>query len=312
MSVSIRGDARFGRKGLSASRVTPRVSPLGTPTTSRNAFGQSIAVVICAVVVAVALGLVLHRNATTVVWSAGMEGGTLDQWSSGDGGGIYYSGISNADAVRNRAHSGTYALRAEISTPWTPASGVRALRWAELRRLRQAYFGVWLYVPVSYELTGDPRSGRYWNVFQFKSRTSDGSRVDPVWALYAAPDGAGHLYLRTGWGWGGTMLAGPTSGQPIGGKWFEPTRRTPIPIGRWFHLQVFLRQSRGFDGRFVVWQDGARLFDFDHIRTSYDNCNYNSWCTANEWGVNLYSDGMRPDPAVVYMDDAVIATTRTS
>jgi hypothetical protein len=41
----------------------------------------------------------------------------------------------------------------------------------------------------------------------------------------------------------------------------------------------------------------------------YNNCNYNAWCASNEWSVNLYSDGMSPNPAVVYFDAAAIATS---
>jgi hypothetical protein len=283
---------------------------MATPNTEDHAANRRGIVVAGAVAIALLSGWVVLMLAhpATIAWHAGMERGTVEEWSSHEGGGIFFSGLSKAEAVLGHAHSGRYALRAEISTPSSPASGVRALRWAEPRRLRQAYFGVWLFVPVSYELTGSSGTGRFWNVLQFKSRTADGTRNDPVWALYATPDGRGHLYLRAGWGWGGTTLAGPTPTADVSGKWFEPVRRTPIPIGRWFHLQVLLRQSRAFDGRLVVWQDGQRLFDFDHVRTSYNNCNYDAWCSDDEWGVNLYSDGMRPSPAVLYMDDATIST----
>jgi hypothetical protein len=166
-----------------------------------------------------------------------------------------------------------------------------------------------MYFPTQYTLTGGTEKYYFLNLFQFKSRTTDGSRNDPVWALYAAPDGQGHLYMHAGWGWGGTTLSGPKSTDGVGGKWYEPTQRTPIPVGRWVHLEAFLHQSKDFDGRLTFWQDGQQLFDLTGIRTSYNNCNYNAWCADDEWGANLYSDGLSPNPAVVYMDDAAIGTS---
>jgi hypothetical protein len=177
-------------------------------------------------------------------------------------------------------------------------------RWKESRANREAYYSVWVYFPTLYTLTGGQR---FLNLMQFKTRTSDGSRIDPVWALYIDTSHAGQYYLQTGWGWGGTQIAGPRQGDNISGKWFKQSIAA-LPIGRWVHLQFFLRQSNAYDGQLTIWQDGAKLFDFQNVITSYNNCDYNSWCADNEWSVNLYSDGLSPNPATIYMDDAKITT----
>lgn len=236
-----------------------------------------------------------------------MEGGSAAEWSADGGGGLYNSGSYAVDVVADLARTGSRSLRARI---WTPdrTSAVRAFRWREARANRSLYYSVWVYLPTTYTLTADPDSGQYLNLFQFKSRSADGSRNDPVWALYATPDGEGNLYLRAGWGWGGTTLAGPYPSSRVGGKFYEPRTRTPLPVGRWVHLQAHLQQSKDFDGRLTVWQDGAVLFDLTGIRTSYANCSYNAWCASNEWSVNLYSDGIAPSPATMYIDDAAIGT----
>ena len=83
-----------------------------------------------------------------------------------------------------------------------------------------------------------------------------------------------------------------------------------MPIGRWFHLEAFIRQSSGYDGTLTFWQDGVKLFDFRNIRTSYPNCDFNSWCADNEWSVNSYSDGLSPSPSTLHLDDAAIGTQR--
>lgn len=197
-------------------------------------------------------------------------------------------------------------MRSTIFTP--PESGVRAFRWAEARANRSLYYSVWMYIPTTYTMTADPNFGQYWNLFQFKSRSADGSRNDPLWALSAAKNPAGGMYLRAGWGWGGTTVAGPRATDSVGGKWYEPTTRVPLPVGRWFHLEAHLHQSKDFDGQLSVWQDGLKIFSFTGVRTSYANCNFNSWCANNEWSVNNYSDGLSPNPATIYMDDAAIST----
>jgi hypothetical protein len=76
------------------------------------------------------------------------------------------------------------------------------------------------------------------------------------------------------------------------------------------HFEVFLRQSKDFDGQVIFWQDGIKIFDFQNVRTSYNNPTYNSWNASNEWAVNNYSDGISPSPATIYIDDAVISTYR--
>jgi hypothetical protein len=238
----------------------------------------------------------------TVLWSAGMEGGGLSEWTANAGGDFENSGVASASATASIAHSGAWSLKATIDTA-SGSSGVRAFRWAEPRTNRDAYYSVWLYIPTPFTLTGQ---NKWWNVFQFKSRTADNSRVDPLWAFYLTQD-AGGVYVQAGWGWGGTTLTGPYAGSNASGKWYAPRTKVYVPIGRWVHLEAFLHQSKDFDGSLKFWQDGTLLFDLANIRTSYPNCNFNAWCADNEWSVNLYSDGMSPNPATAYFDDAVIS-----
>jgi hypothetical protein len=236
-----------------------------------------------------------------VLWSASHDGGTTNEWSSNAGGGLFNSGSNEAVVSTDHHRSGSKSLRASILSPSSTSSAVRAFRWKEPRENRDAYYSVWIYLPQKLS----PR-GSFLNLFQFKSRSADGSRNDPVWGFYGVPDGTGGAYLRAGWGWGGTPLAGPTSTNPVGGKWYEPAQRMSLPVGRWVHLEAALHQSSGFDGRLQFWQDGVRLFDLNNVRTSFRNCNYNNWCADNEWSVNLYADTFGAN-FTVYIDDAAIS-----
>lgn len=39
----------------------------------------------------------------------------------------------------------------------------------------------------------------------------------------------------------------------------------PIPIGRWVHLEMYLKASTGSDGRVTLWQDGREIIDFTGV-----------------------------------------------
>jgi hypothetical protein len=144
---------------------------------------------------------------------------------------------------------------------------------------------------------------------QFKSRSEDGRRNDPLWVFHINRERSqdrGLLYISAGWGAGGTQAAGPYERGTAGFKNYTQ-RIASLPIGRWVHLEAFLRQSSGFDGQVALWQDGVKLFDFKNVRTSYKNCKWNRWCAANDWSVNLYADRLSPSPAAIYIDDARIS-----
>jgi hypothetical protein len=231
-----------------------------------------------------------------------MESGNTAMWWADEGGGLYNSGAYSVEPSHDVSHSGSWSLKAAIDTR-AGTSGVRAFRWNEPRRNRTARYSAWVYIPQKYSLNG---SQEWWNLFQFKSRTNDDSRVDPVWGFYAQEDAYG-LYLQAGWGWGGTTVAGPRPGDDVSGKWYPPVHKVYLPVGRWVHLEAYLRQSRDFSGTLKFWQDGVLLYDISGIRTSYNNCNFNTWCADDEWSINLYSDGMTPNPASIYVDDVSIA-----
>jgi hypothetical protein len=74
-------------------------------------------------------------------------------------------------------------------------------------------------------------------------------------------------------------------------------RRAVVPIRRWFSISAHLKQSGAFTGRLVVRQNGVLLWDMRQIRTKYPD-GRQSWSVAN------YSNGIRNDPATIFIDDA--------
>lgn len=63
-------------------------------------------------------------------------------------------------------------------------------------------------------------------------------------------------------------------------------------------------------GRVTFWLNGTQIFDQTNVKTGYADCTYNSWCVDQQWSVNNYGNNIVPSPYVMYIDDAVISTTR--
>lgn len=237
-----------------------------------------------------------QARCANVVWSADHETGDLSQWYVGGGGGEFNSGAATSSASQDVARSGRYSARAIIETPHIPdESGVRLFRWHESGAYPEACYSAWYYFPRRFIVTV------WWNIFQFKSRNGDVAN-DAFWSLQIGnrPGGAMHLYLR----WGDQVsIDGPHRGQ-FGGRPFGQTVKD-IPVGRWTHIEGFLRQSSEFDGQIIVSQDGVELFNLNNVRTRYAAAN-----GANQWSANNYSDSIVPSPTTIYIDDATITTAR--
>ena len=248
----------------------------------------------------------------TILWSADMETGDMSQWyapakdagGGQNGGGIFNSGFADAAASQDHAHSGKWSAKLTITTPGPDghSSGARLFRWKESRDPAHfasgLYYSARFYFPHPYRLTGNPHAGRFSNLVQFKSKHEAG--VDPFLFVDVQNRPGGAMYSTLAW-WNRLPVEGPHLGQR-GGKRFEQTT-ADLPVDRWIHVETYLKQASDFSGRITVWQDGTQIFDEDHIRTKYADGD-------NQWSVNLYSDGLSPNPAVIYIDDAKIATYR--
>jgi len=304
--------------GLTLDSLSGLIS--GTPTTAGSyLFTAQVTDSTGATATASFSTAVNSASRETPIWSTGFESGSIVDYClpetalsngrcSGDNGGNQENtGIGSTTVVSSPVHSGAKALQMSITTPNSPTSGVRMFRWLDPRAYRDLHYSVWMYIPLRYTLTGDPANGHFVNLFQFKSAKSDGSRIDPVWALHINDDTSGKWHLQAIWGDGGTTIAGPYSTSNVSRKAYTQTL-VELPVGQWIHLEARLTESKDFDGQLTFWQDGVQLFDFKGIRTSYNNCNFNAWCADDEWSVNIYSDGLLPNPASVYIDDAEITS----
>ena len=230
-----------------------------------------------------------------IIWSADHETGNLLQWTEpglyGSRGGSYDSGNCarpTKGVTSEQMYSGNNSMKMTI-TSWD--SGCRQFRHAESTSGNSFYYSAWLYLPKYYSISG------WTNLIQFKSKTK--TRNDAVWVLELANRDKGGMYLMLRWK---GLMEGPTKGAGTSIKYYHQTVMD-VPVGKWFHVELYLKQSSEYAGRLTVWQDGVQIYDMNDVKTKYPTGD-------NRWSINAYGAGISPMPFKVYVDDAVVSTSR--
>src|ERR687896_1805095 len=88
------------------------------------------------------------------------------------------------------------------------------------------------------------RPGLYWNIFQWKSKTS--SVNDPFFILNIGNRSDGDMYFYL-YDWQRRASNGQT--------------KMDVPVGRWFQVEAYYRCAADNTGRVIFWQDRQLLFD---------------------------------------------------
>jgi hypothetical protein len=229
-------------------------------------------------------------------WQADMETANLSQWRSDNNSSKpeMDSGACSrpqAGVTSERAYSGSYSMKMTINS--NDASGCRQFRKLEPASGNTYYYSAWYYIPVQTQVSG------FWNIMQFKSNLNGLSSL--FWKLDVRNAANGQMYVILVWK---GPIAGPRANDGIANRLYYQIQ-VPLPVGQWFQLEVFLKQSAQFDGQIIVWQDGTELFNGQNVRTKYPGGYQN-------WSVNNYGEGLSPNPATLYIDDAVISNVRSS
>ena len=222
--------------------------------------------------------------AADVIWSADTESGNLNQWTVGQyGEAVFNSGTGSVSVSHDVAHSGSSALKMTITGANGTTQAARIFRWNDPNGNAlpaSAYYSVWYYFPRNY------MPGQWWNVLQFKSKSSSG-QVDPMWVLNVGNRADGNMYFYL---W-----------DAMHSRSYAPEAQVDLPAGRWVHIETYFRRSTESSGQITVWQDGVKLFDLNGIQTTtHDN---------QQWSLANYTDDINPTSSVIYADDAVISTT---
>lgn len=209
------------------------------------------------------------------LWMADHETGDLSQWSEGNTGGTLTSSDGSLGLVTDPVHGGHYAALASIKS-------VNSTSYARLYRQdnlpAEGYYSIWFYLPSTYAV------GQYWNIFELSGRR-DASTPNTGVALWS-------LDLRQESGQLTFYVYDGARAQEL-----KPSAPVAAPIGRWFRVLAFVRQATDQTGRVTFWIDDTLFIDANDVSTVPS-----AWMS---WAVGSAA-GQMPQPADIYLDDAMI------
>ena len=232
-----------------------------------------------------------HVNVgSSLLWFAEHETNDFTEWTAGSRGG-YMADAPDTSAVISTdfAHSGTHSVKLTNGASATQVNGApppyeTAFLWRQDDFPQDAYYSAWYYLPQATQTTAD------WRIMEFQvPDTGDGGTngflidVD----LRSLADGDLIIDLfdhRT------PYLRSPTA---------EPA--LPVPIARWFQIEVFYRNVGDGTGRFTLWLDG---------RINYDLQRPFGLSSTTYWSLCSSTEGLSPTPSDLYVDDAAVSLLR--
>lgn len=214
-------------------------------------------------------------EALELPWETGFENGFCDY---ADAGGFCYANPSASyEIVTSPVHSGMYAGAFHVAGLEGDGLQARCARHGILPEA--AYYGAWFYVPVPITTSDN------FNLFHF-----DGGGADvhhDLWDVSLALDADGELsayvfdFLR--------RMTRPTG---AAGR---------VPVGEWFHLEVYWVRAADATGTFELYVDGSRALSLTDLVTDDS--------AAGEWYVGSLATELEPRPNTLYVDDVSVSDT---
>ena len=209
-------------------------------------------------------------------WSTGFE----DQFCGYTelSGFCYASPNASYTTVTSPVHSGRFAAAFKVDAADPEGYQTRCVRQGQLPTA--AYYGAWYFVPERATASG------LWNLVHFQG--GDASRQHGLWDISLVNGSSGELEAVVF--------------DFLNGMVRSPQTPTPIPIGQWFHLELYLRRAADATGEVALYQDGELLFEASDLIT--DDSSFGQWYVGN------LADGLTPADSTLYVDDVTIRTTR--
>lgn len=211
-------------------------------------------------------------------WSTGFEDGFCDY--ALPVGYCYPLSGGTYSLVTSPVHSGHYAA---AFTSNGDAGAVSQARCVEQGIFpTAAYYGAWYFIPVSAEVD----AGNL-NLWHFQGAPS-GQSIHYVWDVSLAnqSDGGLQVFFLNSL----ADAATPASAVPA------------VPIGRWFHLEVYFKRAKDDGGVISIWQDDQLAVHLTGLVT--DDTDWGQWYVGN------LAKGLSPPNLTVYVDDVTIDSSQ--
>jgi hypothetical protein len=218
-----------------------------------------------------------------VLWTSLFEANNFDEWmSDGSGDALAFPQPPNLiETAGERVHRGGYAARLTIDAPAGGSRGSAVLRRAGDPLPPEAYYSAWYYFPRSISI------GMYWVIFKF--RQQDQATMDELYDLDLINLPAGEMSVQL-------------YDHRRGGLVELDVPSPVVPVGQWFHVEAFYRNTQDATGRLTFWLDGRQIVDITNQPTAPT-----SWI---EWNACSIGQDLTPSTAVLYVDDAAVSRTR--
>lgn len=209
-------------------------------------------------------------------WSTGFESDFCDFEQAG--GFCYAAPPAHYETVMSPVHSGRYAAAFRVRAGDDEGFQTRCVRQGVAPSA--AYYGAWYFVPAS------ASNSALWNLLHF--RGGEPADQHGLWDVSLENRDADTLEIFVF-----DFLHGMVR---------RPTKPTPIPIGEWFHIELFLRRAADATGEVALYQDGEKLLEARDIVT--DDTRQGQWYVGN------LATGLAPADSILYVDDITIRSTR--
>lgn len=209
-------------------------------------------------------------------WTTGFEDGFCDY--ALPLGYCYASGSGSYSLVTSPVHSGHYAAAFTVLAD-VDGGGSQARCVVQGVFSQAAYYGAWYYVPESATNSGN------WNLLHFQGGVA-GEALNGLWDLSLinlGDGGALHTNLVDYAREGGLAAA---------------SAAIQIPIGEWFHLEVYFKRESDATGQLSILQGGAVVANLTGLETDYTH-----W---GQWYVGNLANSLLPSSSTVYVDDVTI------
>jgi hypothetical protein len=210
-----------------------------------------------------------------VPWSSGFEDRFCDYTAVA---GFCYGDPAIYETVTSPVHSGRHAAAFTVVGGDATAFQARCVRQGALPQ--SAYYGAWYFVPAL------AQNSAVWNLEHFQG--GDLSAQHGLWDISLVNGATGDLEVVVF--------------DFLNHVGRNPTPPAPIPIGSWFHLELYLARAADATGEVALYLDDRLVVQATNIVT--DDTNWGQWYVGN------YATGLSPANSTLYVDDVTISATR--
>ena len=237
--------------------------------------------------------------APEVVWSSGLETGTLSEWSEQVNTGSAVTTVVTAASQGIAAHSGAYVMKQAVTGA---SGGTRMFRYPEIINYSRSgttfYWSWWDYypAPITFSIYD---SYIIWGVVG-KDSTSN---YNPLWNIVFTNTGRQLLLV-----WSPNNMApadGPHAGE-TGKRYY--TSNVAVPVGQWVYFETMITPKADFTGALKIWMNGQLVFDLSQVKMMYPDTGQGDPLMALEQ--TGYGSNLTPTPAVHYLDDFTLSLGR--